>query len=162
MQTTIQRYALRQAVRHPRRAMKLGLLAHKTRRNIRVVTDPARRVATDKRVRAETRRAQEHAMRARRRAAKIGMARALSDRRVARSMRRASEHASKAANLAVNPKPSHRVRNAVLVVVGAGTASAAAVTGWKMRSGANGNGAGPDEPIAAEATDAEVAADQGA
>src|SRR5262249_20909010 len=154
--TTVRRYALKQAVRHPRRAMKIGLLAAKTRRNIRVVTDPARRAATDKRVRAETRRAQEHAMRARRRAAKIGMARALSDRRVARSMRRASEHASKAANLAVNPKPSHKVRNAVLVVVGAGTASAAAVTSWRMRSGSNGNGSVPEHSPVAEGTDAEV------
>ena len=99
-------------------------------------------------------------MRARRRAAKIGMARALTDKRVARSMRRASEHASRAASLTVNPKPSHRLRNTVLVMVGAGTASAAAVTGWRMRSSSNGNGAGPDEMAAVETTDAEVAASE--
>lgn len=157
MQMTVRRYAIKQAVRHPRRAMKLGLLAARTRHRAGIVIEPARRVATDKRVRAETRRAQDHAMRARRRAAKIGMTRALSDKRVARSMRRASEHASKAASLVVKPKPSHRVRNTVLVVVGAGTASAAAMTGWRMRS-TNGNGDGADEPMAAEGTDAEVAA----
>jgi hypothetical protein len=82
------------AARHPRRAMKLGMVAGRNpRRTVRVIElsrraadmkEPVQRAATDPRVRKEARKASENATRAARRAQQVGFARALNDRRVAR------------------------------------------------------------------------------
>src|SRR6185312_14696744 len=107
------------AARHPRRAMKLGMVAGRNpRRTMRVIElsrraadmkEPVQRAATDPRVRKEARKASQNATRAARRAQQIGFAQALNDRRVARYSRKASEHAAKATNLATNP-PQNRLR----------------------------------------------------
>ena len=81
-------------------------------------TRPFRQVS-DRRVRRELRRATLHAALAARRARDIGAARATGDRRVTRGFQRSSLHAVRALSFSINPPPSHRVRNTVLIVTGA-------------------------------------------
>jgi len=139
------------AARHPRRAMKLGMVAGRNpRRTMRVIDygrraadmkEPVQRAATDPRVRKEARKASENATRAARRAQQIGLAQALNDRKVARYSRKASEHATKAANLATNP-PKNRLRKVTVIVLGTGAVAGAAYAGWRRTGGSNGNGSG--------------------
>ena len=124
------------AARHPGDALRLGVIANsKAPRRLRIaaarhearrLTAPARRAATDPRVRTEARRASRSVSRASRRAQRIGLTNAATDRRVAHHLRRASRHAVRAANLAINPPPRRR-RAATLVTLGAGTVIAAAL-----------------------------------
>jgi hypothetical protein len=128
------------AARHPRRAMKLGMVAGRNPgRTIRVIEysrraadmkEPVQRAATDPRVRKEARKASDNATRAARRAQEIGLVQALNDRKVARYSRKASEHATKAANLATKP-PKNRLRKATVVVLGTGAVAGAAYAGWR-------------------------------
>ncbi len=89
-------------------------------------TRPYRQVS-DRRVRRELRRATLHAALAARRARDIGAARATGDRRVTRGFQRSSLHAVRALSFSINPPPSHRVRNTVLIVTGAATTVVAVV-----------------------------------
>jgi hypothetical protein len=89
-------------------------------------TRPFQRVS-DRRVRRELRRATFHAALAARRARNIGAARATGDRRVTRGFQRSSLHAVRALSFSINPPPSHRVRNTVLIVTGAATTVVAVV-----------------------------------
>ena len=92
-----------------------------------VISRPLSRVS-DRRVRRELRRAAFHAALAGRRARHVGPGSALSDRRVTRAMQRSSGHLVRAVSLSVNPPPSHRVRNTVLVVAGSAAAVVAVIT----------------------------------
>ena len=89
-------------------------------------TRPFQRVS-DRRVRRELRRATIHAALAARRARDIGAARATGDRRVTRGFQRSSLHAVRALSFSINPPPSHRVRNTVLIVTGAATTVVAVI-----------------------------------
>ena len=89
-------------------------------------TRPFRRVS-DRRVRRELRRATFHAALAARRARNVGAARATGDRRVTRGFQRSTLHAARALSFSINPPPSHRVRNTVLIVTGAATTVVAVV-----------------------------------
>lgn len=130
MQTRLTEYAVRSAVRHPRRAVKIGLLtttvlryrqkARSRGRYLVVVAEPVRRAATDRRVHRESRRAGADAASAFRRVGEVGLVEAMNDRRVARKLSRATHHASKAVVFSVAPPPQHRKRNAALVALGVG------------------------------------------
>jgi hypothetical protein len=89
-------------------------------------TRPFRQVS-DRKVRRELRRATFHAALAARRARNIGAARATGDRRVTRGFQRSSLHAVRALSFSINPPPSHRVRNTVLIVTGAATTVVAVI-----------------------------------
>ena len=89
-------------------------------------TRPFQRVS-DRRVRRELRRATFHAGLAARRARNVGAARATGDRRVTRGFQRSTLHAARALSFSINPPPSHRVRNTVLIVTGAATAVVAVI-----------------------------------
>ncbi len=138
-------YSVRYARRHPRRALRIGVLGSTLlARRIRVaearqqalkVAEPARRAATDLRVHSETRRARGNAVRAAHRVQRIGVTRALTDKQVARNLRRATHHASRAANLAVNPS-RHRIRKTSIVVLGTGALAGAAYAGRRRYASA--------------------------
>jgi hypothetical protein len=129
------------AVRHPGDALRFGIVANSdaprrlriaaARHEARRLAAPARRAATDPRVRAEARRATRSVSRATRRAHRVGVANALTDRCVANNLRRASRHAMRAADLAINP-PRHTLRTTALVTLGAGTMIAAAFGARRM------------------------------
>ena len=87
---------------------------------------PFQRVS-DRRVRRELRRAAIHAALAARRARNIGASKATGDRRVTRGLQRSTIHAVRAVSLSINPPPSHRVRNTVLIVTGAATTVVAVI-----------------------------------
>lgn len=87
---------------------------------------PLKRV-NDRRVRRELRRAGLHAALAARRARSIGVANAAGDRRIARGLQRSTQHAARAVTFTVNPPPSHKVRNTVLIVTGAATTVVAVI-----------------------------------
>ena len=89
-------------------------------------TMPFQRVS-DRRVRRELRRAAIHAALAARRARSIGASRATGDRRVTRGLQRSTVHAVRAVSFSINPPPSHRVRNTVLIVTGAATTVVAVI-----------------------------------
>src|SRR3954451_17540016 len=89
-------------------------------------TRPFRRV-NDRRVRRELRRAAFHAALAARRARSIGPSRAKEDRRVTRGIQQSTRHAARALSFSINPPPSHRVRNTVLIVTGAASTVVAVV-----------------------------------
>ncbi len=89
-------------------------------------TRPFRRVS-DRRVRRELRRAAFHAALAARRARSVGPSRAKGDRRVTRGIQQSTRHAARALSFSINPPPSHRVRNTVLIVTGAATTVVAVV-----------------------------------
>ncbi len=138
-------YGLRYARRHPRRALRIGVLGSslvarrikvaEIRRQALRLAEPARRAATDIRVHSETRRARGNAVRAAHRVQDIGVTRALTDKQVARNLRRATQHASRAANLAVNPS-RHRVRKTSIVVLGTGALAGAAYAGRRKYASA--------------------------
>ena len=85
------------------------------------------RQVSDRRVRGELRRAAFHAALAARRARSIGASRATGDRRVTRGFQRSTLHAARALSFSINPPPSHRVRNTVLIVTGAATTVVAVI-----------------------------------
>jgi hypothetical protein len=87
---------------------------------------PFQRVS-DRRVRRELRRAAVHAALATRRARSIGASKASGDRRVTRGLQRSTLHAVRALSFSINPPPSHRVRNTVLIVTGAATTVVAVI-----------------------------------
>jgi hypothetical protein len=89
-------------------------------------TMPFQRVS-DRRVRRELRRAAIHAALAARRARSIGAGKATGDRRVTRGLQRSTIHAVRAVSFSINPPPSHRVRNTVLIVTGAATTVVAVI-----------------------------------
>jgi hypothetical protein len=89
-------------------------------------TRPFQRVS-DRRVRGELRRAAFHAALAARRARNLGAAKATGDRRVTRGFQRSTLHAVRAVSFSINPPPSHRVRNTVLIVIGAATTVVAVI-----------------------------------
>ena len=91
-----------------------------------VSTRPFRQVS-DRRVRGELRRAAFHAALAARRARSIGASRATGDRRVTQGFQRSTLHAARALSFSINPPPSHRVRNTVLIVTGAATTVVAVI-----------------------------------
>ena len=91
-----------------------------------VSSRPFRRVS-DRRVRRELRRAAFHAALAARRARSVGPSRAKGDRRVTRGIQESTRHAARALSFSINPPPSHRVRNTVLIVTGAATTVVAVV-----------------------------------
>jgi|SRR3954454_9775772 hypothetical protein len=91
-----------------------------------VTTRPFRRVS-DRRVRRELRRAAFHAALAARRARSVGPSRAKGDRRVTRGIQQSTRHAARALSFSINPPPSHRVRNTVLIVTGAASTVVAVV-----------------------------------
>jgi hypothetical protein len=96
------------------------------RRRAQQLAEPARRAASDHKVRAETRRARADALHAAHRVQRIGLASSLTDKRVARKLRHATHHASRAASLSISSPRRHRVRNTSIVVVAAGTLAGAA------------------------------------
>jgi hypothetical protein len=59
---------------------------------------------------------------------------AISDRRVARELRRSRRHATRAIRLAMQPRRTHRLRNATLVVAGTGIVGGIAYGGWRKKS----------------------------
>ena len=129
MNRRIARYRLRALIRHPRRAVRLVLLASSLFATVRVgearawagsLQTTARRAVSDADVRAEAGRARTHASRSARRAQRLGVQRALTDQRVARDLRHVALHASRATSLAVRPRRSHRIRTAAIVVGGTG------------------------------------------
>jgi hypothetical protein len=89
-------------------------------------TMPFQRVS-DRRVRRELRRAAIHAALAARRARSIGASKATGDRRVTQGFQRSTLHAVRALSFSINPPPSHRVRNTVLIVTGAATTVVAVI-----------------------------------
>ena len=98
MQTELTQYAMRSAVRHPRRAVRIGLFTTAIVRSTRkargsgrylvVMAEPVKRAATDRRVHRESRRAGADAASAFRRVGEVGVLEAMSDRRVARKLGR--------------------------------------------------------------------------
>jgi hypothetical protein len=56
-----------------------------------------------------------------RRARSIGASKATGDRRVTRGFQQSTRHAARALSFSINPPPSHRVRNTVLIITGAAT-----------------------------------------
>ena len=149
MNRRVARYRLRALVRHPRRAVRLGLLASSLFVTVRLgevrgsaasVIDSVKDAATHSDVHAERRRAARHTSRSVRRAKRLGVHRSLTDRRVARDLRRASLHASRAVSLAVRPPPRRR-RKAAIVVAGTGAMTAFAY--GRLRSSSPRAGAVP-------------------
>lgn len=135
MSTQITTQGARLVRRHPRRTVGMGLItvsalrsinAADARRRAQHLVEPARRAASDHKVRAETRRAKADALHAARRVQRIGVASALTDKRVARKLRHATHHASRAASLSISSPRRHRVRNTTIVAVAAGTLAGAA------------------------------------
>ena len=111
-----------------------------------VSTRPFRQVS-DRRVRGELRRAAFHAALAARRARSIGASRATGDRRVTRGFQRSTLHAARALSFSINPPPSHRVRNTVLIVTGAAT-TVVAVIAIRTKPWRSSDEAAPVEPEA--------------
>lgn len=141
MNRRIARYRFRALMRHPRRAVRLVLLASSLFATVRVgearawagrLQTTARRAVSDAGVPAEAGRARRHASRSARRAQRLGVQRALTDKRVARDLRHVALHASRAASLAVRPRRTHRIRKAAIVV--AGTGVIAGIVWGKRRS----------------------------
>jgi hypothetical protein len=116
-------------------------------------TRPFQRVS-DRRVRGELRRAAFHAALAARRARNLGAAKATGDRRVTRGFQRSTLHAVRAVSFSINPPPSHRVRNTVLIVTGAAT-TVVAVIAIRTKPWRSSEEAAP--AVEAEAAEAEAA-----
>jgi hypothetical protein len=141
------RYAtstIRSVQHHPRRALRIGLLTGSALRmttnaayakwHTGPLAEPLKRVATDPKVHAETRRATADASRAAHRLRRVGPTRALTDKRVARRLRHATRHASTAAHLVVHPPRRHRARTTTITLLGTGVLAGAAYGGWKTYS----------------------------
>jgi hypothetical protein len=122
-----------------------------------VSTMPFQRVS-DRRVRRELRRAAIHAALAARRARSIGASKATGDRRVTRGFQRSTLHAVRAVSLSINPPPSHRVRNTVLIVTGAAT-TVVAVIAIRKKPWRSSEEAAPVAETAAAVTDDSLAED---
>ena len=166
MQTRLTKYAVRSAVRHPRRAVKVGLLTTAVLRSTRkargqgrylvVVAEPMRRAATDRRVHRESRRAGADAAAAFRRVGEVGLVEAMNDRRVARKLSRATHHASKAVVFSVSPPAVHRKRNAALVALGVGGITAGVIAARRSPSSQVPTPDAPDVPAVSDYPDAEA------
>ena len=166
MQKDLTRYATRMAVRHPRRAVKLGLLTTAVLRSTRkdrgrgryliVVAEPMKRAATDRRVHRESRRAGSDAAAAFRRVGEVGVVEAMNDRRVARKLSRATRHASKAVVFSVAPPAQHRKRNAALVALGVGGITAGVLAARRSPSSPVPTPDAPDVPEVSDYPDAEA------
>ena len=144
MQNFIRGYGMREARLHPRGALRVGqfasslavvrLRAARARKQVAHIAQPARRAVTDRRVRREIRRAKVYAFCASHRARRIGIAKALTDKRITRNLRKSASHTARAASFAIHPRPSHRLRNTTLAVVGTSAAAAAAYRSWKRHA----------------------------
>lgn len=166
MQKDITRYATRMAVRHPRRAVRLGLFTTAVVRSTRkargrgrylvVVAQPVKRAATDRRVHRESRRAGADAAAAFRRVGEVGVVEAMNDRRVARKLSRATHHASKAVVFSVTPPAQHRKRNAALVALGVGGITAGVLAKRRAPSSAFPTPDGADVPEVSDYPDGEA------
>ncbi len=165
MQKDLTRYATRMAVRHPRRAVRLGLFTTAVVRSTRkargrgrylvVVAQPVKRAATDRRVHRESRRAGADAAAAFRRVGEVGVVEAMNDRRVARKLSRATHHASKAVVFSVTPPAQHRKRNAALVALGVGGITAGVLAKRRAPSSAFPTPDGADAPEVSDYPDGE-------
>jgi len=122
-----------------------------------VSSRPFRRVS-DRRVRRELRRAAFHAALAARRARSVGPSRAKGDRRVTRGIQESTRHAARALSFSINPPPSHRVRNTVLIVTGAAT-TVVAVVAIRTKPWQSSDEAVPATEAAAPMTDNAVTED---
>ena len=150
MQRQLINYGSRYAVRHPVRAVRMGLFASALMKSTKAASagrervsgaaDPLRRATGDRRVRRESRRARTNAAAALRRTERIGVINALDDRRVARRVRRARRHGAKAVALSLHPPRRHRLRNAIVFTAGAGAVAAGVVAA--RRSGPD-----PEVPV---------------
>lgn len=135
---------LRTVRRHPRKAVWAGRLAVRnwkttlfvvqTTRRVSRVGPQASRVAHDRGIRREAKRATAEASNAVRRARAIGLARVMEDKRFARNVRRAGTHAGKATHRAIHPPNEHRLRNSSMAILGAGIAAGGAVYGWSRKT----------------------------
>lgn len=166
LQNFVRQYGMREVRLHPRGALGVGqfasslevaqLRAARARKQVAQIAQPARRAVTDRRVRRETRRAKAYAFCASHRARRIGIAKALTDKRVARNLRKSASHAARAARFAIHPRPSHRVRNTTLAVVGTSAAAAAAYGGWKRYASSASPPRSPSMDIPSAATTADT------
>jgi hypothetical protein len=163
--------------RHPRRALMILLFALRHQKRLRAVNratqrasdsaDAARRVASDRRVRKETRAAVTALAVASARARKVGVTKASGDKQLAGHLRRASRHASTAVTMAerASRKP-RRMRKTVTLVLWTGAVGGAAYVGWKKYGRPEPPATPPwtpfdvppasDTPSEAEATNAQV------
>jgi hypothetical protein len=144
------RFGTKQAVRHPRLAMRLSAMALRYRGAIATASNMSRegsRVAANPKIRAETRLALLSLVRARTRAQKIGLEAASSDRRVTAELSRATRHAGKALKIARRSRRRHRAVRKTTVVVGAGALGGATYLGWKRRAQAQRPVEGPPDTI---------------
>jgi hypothetical protein len=143
MNKMIVRHGLWMVGNHPRRALRMSLIAapratkmRGATRGRRMVTliDPIRRAATEPKIRKEVRKAAADVSSAFARAQRVGVTDAIGDRRVARKLRLAALHTSRATRHSID-HPHHRARNATIVILGTGAAlTGAAYGGWKMSS----------------------------
>lgn len=142
MNKMIVRHGLWMAGNHPRRALRMSLIAapratkmRGATRGRRMVTliDPIKRAATEPKVRKEVRKAAADVSSAFARAQRVGVTDAVGDRRVASKLRLAALHTSRAARHSID-HPHHRARNATIVILGTGALTGAAYGGWKMTS----------------------------
>jgi uncharacterized membrane protein YebE (DUF533 family) len=115
------------ALRHRR---KLRAANRATQRASRSAAT-ARRVATDKRLRKETRLALSALVLASKRGRKVGLTNAPRDKRVAGQVRRAGRHASRAIAIADGTSRKRRTRKTATLAIGAGALGGAAYAGWK-------------------------------
>jgi hypothetical protein len=136
------RRGLRIAGNHPRRALRMSLIAAPLATKMRGAThgrrmvtlvDPVRRAATEPKIHKEVRKAAADVSSAFARAQRVGVADAFGDRRVARKLRLAAVHTSRAARHSID-HPHHRARNATIAILGTGALTGAAYGGWKMTS----------------------------
>jgi len=104
-----------------------GGTSMETTHRYRRLVEPVKRVATDRQVHRQSRRAAADVAGAIRRAGRVGIADAMTDRRVACGLRRAGRHASRALVLTIAPPPSHKKRNAAIVALGVGGITAGAI-----------------------------------
>ena len=129
--------------RHPRKALAVALFAFRHQRKLRAVNSAsqrasqsaaaARRVATNRKVRKETRLALSAMTLASERALKVGLVGAPRDRQIASHLRHARHHASKAIAIAERVSRRRRgVRKTATITIGAGALGGAAYAGWRM------------------------------
>jgi hypothetical protein len=145
------------AARHPKRTLKVSVLAIRRRRAILMVVNGTRaaakagstvkQAAGDRKVKSETSAAVSSLMLAGKRARRVGVANAPADKQVAAQLHRAGRHASKALIAARRPRHRHPVLRTTTIVTGAGAVGGAAYAGWKVY----GRSALPPSPTPSEA-----------
>ena len=144
MYAKLLRIGTREAVRHPRVALRLSGSALKYRGAIIAAARAAERAsgygevirdaAASPRVRAEAQLALASLAVAGRRAQELGVADAALDNRVAGQLRQARRHAARAMALAGRARRRRRLLRRAAVVAGAGAVGGAAYAGWKLRA----------------------------